>query len=128
MNPVNRQHTRNKLANARIIFWMITTLLFTVGVKNVKSNEIPSRVTHHQIEISGFTFIPKQLRMKIDDTITWTNKDIVPHNIVDRTHQRPISPDFATGETFTFIVKNSMLYKCGLHPSMKGNISLIDSP
>jgi len=121
MNPVNREH-------ARIIIWIITASLFAVGVKNAKSDEITSRVTHHQIEMSGFAFIPKQLRAKVGDTITWTNKEIVPHNIVDSTHQKPISPDFATGETFTFVVKNSMLYECGLHPSMKGNISLTDSP
>ncbi len=128
MNPVNLQPVSNKIVNSRIILWMIGILLLTLVVKNAKSDETPSWVTHHQVEISGFAFIPKQLRVNVGDTIMWTNKDIVPHNIIDSTDQKNISPDLATGKTFTFVVKNSMLYECGLHPSMKGKISIIDSP
>lgn len=128
MNPVNLQPVSNKIVNLKIILWMIGILLLTLVVKNAKSDETPSRVTYHQVEISGFAFIPKQLRVNVGDTITWTNKDIVPHDIIDSTDQKTISPDLATGEAFTFVVKNSMLYECGLHPSMKGKISIIDSP
>ncbi len=106
----------------------MSTLLLALVVKNAKSDEIGFRATHHQVEISGFAFIPKGLKVNIGDTITWTNKDIVPHNIIDSSHQKSLSPKLSTGETFTFLVKNSMLYECGLHPSMKGKISLIDSP
>lgn len=128
MNLVNIPLASNKHTNSKIILWMISVLVLVLVVKNAKSDTTRSRVTHHQIEISSFAFIPKQLKVNVGDTITWTNKDIVPHNIIDNAHQKLISPDITIGKAFTFVVKNSMLYECGFHPSMRGEISLIESP
>ncbi len=128
MNLINIPLACNKRINSKIMLWMISVLVLVLVVKNANSDTIHSRVTHHQIEITSFAFIPKQLRVNDGDTITWTNKDIVPHNIINNTHQKLISPDITTGKTFTFVAKNSMLYECGFHPSMRGEISLIDSP
>jgi plastocyanin len=124
MNLANDQYASNKISILRIII----VLLLVLMVSNAKSEDISSLVTHHQVEISGFVFIQKQLRVNVGDTITWTNKDVVPHNIIDGNHHKSISPDLETGESFTFVVNKSMLYECELHPSMKGKISLIDSP
>ncbi len=128
MKPINEQLVGNKFAVSRILFWMSATLLLVFEVKNVQSDEMTSKVTDHQIEISGFAFIPKELKVNVGDTITWINRDIVPHNIFDSTDKKSISPDLATGETYTFVVESPMLYECGLHPSMKGNLSLYDTP
>jgi plastocyanin len=128
MTPVNAQYTSNKITYSKIVCWTIIIFLLVFVVKNAKADAPLSRVMHHQVEVSSFAFIPKQLRVNTGDTITWTNKDIVPHNIIDSAHQKSISPDLSTGEIFTIVVKNSMLYECGLHPSMKGKISYIDSP
>jgi plastocyanin len=128
MKPINQQLVGNKFAGSRLLFWMSATLLLVFAVKNVQSDEMTSKVTDYQIEISGFAFIPKELKVNAGDTITWINRDIVPHNIFDSTHKKSISPDLATGETYTFVVGSPMLYECGLHPSMKGNLSLYDTP
>lgn len=128
MKPINQQLVGNKFAGSRLLFWMSATLLLVFAVKNVQSDEMTSKVTDHQIEISGFAFIPKELKVNAGDTITWINRDIVPHNIFDSTHKKSISPDLATGETYTFVVESPMLYECGLHPSMKGSLSLYDTP
>ncbi len=128
MKPKNEPFVGNKFAGSRILFWMSDTLLLVFAVKNVQSDEIFSKVTHHQIEISGFAFIPKELKVNAGDTMTWINRDIVPHNIFDSTHEKFISPDLAAGETYTFVVESPMLYECKLHPSMKGKLSLNDTP
>jgi plastocyanin len=128
MKPINQQLVGNKFAGSRLLFWMSATLLLVFAVKNVQSDEITSKVTDYQIEISGFAFIPKELKVNAGDTITWINRDLVPHNIFDSTHKKSISPDLATGEAYTLVVESPMLYECGLHPSMKGNLSLYDTP
>jgi plastocyanin len=128
MNSINEHHIGNKFVNPRLMFWVFAGALLTLAVNNARSDEIPSKVTHHQIEISGFAFIPKELAVYAGDTITWINKDIVPHNIFDSTHKKSISPDLATGETYTFTAESSMLYECGLHRSMKGMLSLNNMP
>ena len=90
-------------------------------VSNGSSSEITtSTVQHHQVLISGFEFVPKVLKVSYGDTVTWVNKDIVPHNIVTRDKQLAISPSLASGEKFIYTVKKSLSYECGFHPSMKG--------
>ncbi len=128
MNFGNGQLVSNKIISSKTYFSVMAILLLALVIKNAKSDEISLKAIHHQVEISDFAFIPKQLSVNIGDTITWTNKDMVPHNIMDSNNQKTISPDLATGEKFTFVVENTMLYECGPHPSMKGKILLIDSP
>ncbi len=128
MNSISKGYTINKFAKSGVIIWMIIAVMLTLNVKSVQSAETALKLKHHQIEISGFAFIPKELAVNIGDTITWINNDIVPHNIIDSNRQKPISADLSSGDTYTFIVKDSMLYKCGLHLSMTGKLSLIDSP
>ena len=124
MNFVNEHYASNKTINIRILFWMFSDILLYLIVQNAESAESSFKLTQYNVEISGFAFVPKQLEVKIGDTITWINKDIVPHNIVESIEQKNISPDLAAGETYTFVVKKSMVYHCGLHPSMKGKLSL----
>ena len=81
-----------------------------------------SKVTRHQVNISGFEFVPKELKISSGDIVTWVNKDIVPHNITVSDSQELISPELAAGDEFTFVVKKSVSYECGFHPSMKGKI------
>lgn len=128
MNVVNEHHTSNITINLRILFWIFSGVLLYLIVQNAESAESSFKLTQHNIEISGFAFVPKQLEVKTGDTITWINKDIVPHNIVESIDQRVISPDLATGETYTFVVKKSMVYHCRFHPSMKGKLSLTIVP
>ncbi len=123
MNIVNEHHASIKIINFKILLWIVSGLLY-LFVQNVESAENSFKLTQHNVEISGFAFVPKKLEVKPGDTITWINKDIVPHNIVESIDQSVISPDLATGETYTFVVKKPMVYHCGLHPSMKGKLSL----
>jgi plastocyanin len=83
---------------------------------------------HHQIEITAFEFVPKQLSVKVGDTVTWVNKDIVPHNVYNNTSKKAISPDLATGERFSYTVPAfktplTLDYFCNFHPSMLGKLS-----
>ncbi len=77
---------------------------------------------HHQVFISGFEFVPKVLKLSTGDTVTWVNKDVVPHNIIVGTKHIKLSPDLVRGEKFTFVAKASLSYECGFHPSMKGRL------
>ena len=122
MHFVKTHHVNNKTINLRILFWMFVGLLLYLIAQNLASAKNSLKLTQHNVDISGFTFVPKQLEVKTGDTITWINKDIVPHNIIESIDQRAISPDLATGEAYTFVVKKSMVYHCGLHPSMKGKV------
>lgn len=81
-----------------------------------------SKGVNHQVVISGFEFVPAVLNVSVGDTVTWVNKDIVPHTIVNNSQPKVMSPELATGQTFVYKVSSSLSYICGLHPSMKGKI------
>jgi plastocyanin len=102
---------------------MAFILAFIVGLG--MSSERKSEIKHHQIVITGFNFEPKELKVSLGDKVTWTNNDIVPHNVINLLgEKKPISTDLANGESFTFMVKDSLTYECGFHPSMKGKLIL----
>lgn len=99
-----------------------TTLTLAAGL--VSSTESIPAIKQHRIIISGFKFVPKELTVSVGDKITWINKDIVPHNIATNSKAKALSPYLATGESFSVIVKGSLSYICGLHPSMQGKLTV----
>ena len=83
---------------------------------------------HHQVQITGFEFVPNNLTVKAGDIVTWVNKDVVPHNVYDSADKKAISPDLATGKSFSYIVpafkaSGTLGYFCSFHPSMMGKLS-----
>ena len=56
-------------------------------------------------------------------TVTWTNRDDVPHNIVS-TDQKFKSPVLDTDEQFshTFDAPGTYKYFCSIHPKMTGQV------
>ena len=56
-------------------------------------------------------------------TVTWTNRDDVPHNIVS-TDQKFKSPVLDTDEQFshTFDAPGTYRYFCSIHPKMTGQV------
>ncbi len=108
--------------NVRKLFTVIASGMLAITVSFVSFTEPLPKNTNHQIVISGFEFVPSELTVSVGDTVTWVNKDIVPHNIAINTKQKPLSFNLASGEEFTHKVSVSLDYICGLHPSMKGKL------
>ncbi len=75
----------------------------------------------HAVTIEGMKFVPEQLQVAAGDTITWTNRDIVPHTVTS-TVSKVESGDLQSGKSwkFTAKTKGEMPYVCRLHPGMKG--------
>jgi plastocyanin len=77
------------------------------------------------VEIKDFAFSPATLEVAVGTTVTWTNKDSVSHTIVSQTNIFQ-SGTMSEGDTFsyTFKDKGSFDYHCGIHPSMKGTVTV----
>ena len=71
--------------------------------------------------IQNFSFVPGALKVKVGDTVTWTNNDSVPHQIKSDTFN---STALSKGQTFsyTFQAAGTFDYSCAIHPMMKGQI------
>jgi plastocyanin len=59
-------------------------------------------------------------------TVVWTNNSKYPHNVVFDEKSLKSSPLFNTGETYSlsFPNKGTFVYRCTLHPTMVGNITV----
>jgi plastocyanin len=77
-----------------------------------------------QITIDNFTFRPQTLTVKAGTTVTWTNKDDIPHGIAgaNNAFARSKALDTDDSYSFTFTTPGSYQYFCYLHPHMTGTI------
>lgn len=80
---------------------------------------------HKFISIANFAFAPASISVNAGDTVTWTNKDSMGHSVVADgggfqssvlNQDQSFSHVFSSAGTFS--------YHCGLHPSMKGTVTV----
>ncbi|HET8945218.1 MAG TPA: plastocyanin/azurin family copper-binding protein, partial [Dehalococcoidia bacterium] len=71
------------------------------------------------------SFAPTTAAVAAGTTITWTNRDDVPHAIVS-TEQKFKSPVLDTDEKFShrFDAPGTYNYFCSLHPRMTGQVKV----
>lgn len=81
--------------------------------------ESPTAVT-----IDNFTFNPKTLTVKAGTTVTWSNKDDIPHGIASANNafKRSQALDTDDSYSFKFTTPGSYVYFCYIHPNMTGTI------
>ncbi len=77
----------------------------------------------NQVMVDNFTFTPKMAAVPVGTTVTWTNHDDIPHNVVNP-ERKFKSPVLDTDETFsyTFDVPGTYQYYCSIHPRMTGQV------
>ena len=75
------------------------------------------------ISIDNFTFAPQTLTVKAGTTVTWTNRDDIPHAVaaVDKGFKSK-ALDTDDRYSFTFTTPGTFAYFCSLHPHMTGTI------
>ena len=77
----------------------------------------------HRIAVDNFSFAPATASVPVGTTITWINRDDVPHTIVS-TEPKFKSPVLDTDQQFShrFDVAGTCNYFCSMHPKMTGRI------
>jgi plastocyanin len=76
-----------------------------------------------QVTIDNFTFGPQELKVKAGTTVTWTNRDDIPHTVTsDKLVFRSKALDTDDKFSFTFTTPGIYKYFCSLHPHMTGSI------
>jgi len=76
-----------------------------------------------QVMVDNFSFTPAMATVPVGTTVTWTNHDDIPHNVVSP-ERRFKSPVLDTDEVFshTFDVAGTYQYYCSIHPRMTGQV------
>ena len=87
------------------------------------ANNTESKAMAATINVDNFSFSPATLTVTAGTTVTWTNHDDIPHNIVER-DQKFKSKALDTDDSYahTFAEPGTYEYFCGLHPKMVGKV------
>src|SRR6266849_562089 len=101
---------------------MIAVLLLFAGSPSVTANDQPS-AANGDVKIDNFVFGPQTLTVPVGATVTWTNKDDIPHTTVS-TDGVFKSKVMDTDEKFsyTFTKVGTYSYYCTIHPKMTGKV------
>ena len=75
------------------------------------------------VTIDNFVFEPARLTVKAGTTVTWLNRDDIPHTVAakDRLFKSKVM-DTDESYSFTFSTPGEYAYFCSLHPHMTGTI------
>jgi len=76
-----------------------------------------------EVKVDNFSFGPATLTVAVGTTVTWTNRDDIPHTIVS-TEKVFKSKVLDTDEkfSFTFDKAGTYPYFCSIHPKMTGSV------
>jgi len=75
------------------------------------------------VGIDNFTFTPPSLTVKAGTTVTWTNRDDIPHTVTSSAKLfRSKALDTDDKFSFMFTTPGTYEYFCSLHPHMTGKI------
>jgi len=101
---------------------MIAMLLLFAGSPSVTANNQLSAASA-EVTIDNFVFGPQTITVPVGATVTWTNKDDIPHTSVS-TDGVFKSKVLDTDEKFsyTFTKAGEYSYYCTIHPKMTGKV------
>jgi plastocyanin len=101
---------------------MFAMLLLLGGSSSARANDQPSAATA-EVKIDNFSFAPQTLTVAVGTTVTWTNRDDIPHTVVStdgvfKSKVRDTDEKFS----YTFAKAGTYPYFCSVHPKMTGKI------
>src|SRR5579884_1582966 len=76
-----------------------------------------------EIRVDNFTFAPATITVPVSSTVTWVNKDDIPHVIASNDgafKSRALDTD--QKYSYTFIKPGTYAYYCSIHPKMVGKV------
>jgi len=100
----------------------ILVLLLFAGSSRVTVNDQPSAATA-EVKIDNFSFGPQTVTVPVGATVTWINRDDIPHTVVStdgvfKSKVRDTDEKFA----YTFAKAGTYPYFCSVHPKMTGKV------
>lgn len=111
--------------------WMLVKLMFAVSVavaaavalRPTSAAAAEAKVQTKIVQIDNFTFTPETLIVPVNTTITWVNKDDIPHVIAGSNGLfKSKALDTDDRYSFTFTKAGTYPYYCTVHPKMEGKI------
>lgn len=101
---------------------IIAIVLLLAGSPSVTAADQPS-AANAEVKIDNFSFGPQTVTVPVGATVTWTNRDDIPHTVVStdgvfKSKVRDTEEQFS----YTFTKAGTYPYYCSVHPKMTGTV------
>ena len=102
---------------------MLVTAALWAGSRGSLASAQQAAPASMEVKIDNFSFGPGALTVAVGTTVTWTNRDDIPHTVVS-TDGVFKSKVLDTDEKFsyTFSKAGTYAYFCSIHPKMTGKV------
>jgi amicyanin len=113
---------KRRLSFAGVAAISIAAVVFLARTSSVSLSAQQASATPN-VKIDNFSFGPPTLNVTAGTTVTWTNRDDIPHTVVS-TEGAFKSKAVDTDEKFsyTFAKPGTYAYFCSIHPKMTGKV------
>jgi plastocyanin len=108
------------IANTREMVGMYLLLTDSPGVAANARQSAPATA---EVKIDNFSFAPQAITVAVGTTVTWTNRDDIPHTVVadDKSFKSKVL-DTDEKFSYTFAKAGAYPYFCSIHPKMTGKV------
>ncbi len=108
-------------ARWRILGFVAIMALWTLSHEVKAANADSAPVA--EVTIDNFSFTPQTIAVSVGTTVTWTNRDDIPHTVVStedvfKSKVRDTDEKFS----YTFTKAGPYNYFCSIHPKMTGTV------
>ncbi len=108
----------------RIITVAVIAAAFVLGLPGARLGAQQTTVT---VDVREFSFEPRELMVPAGATVRWVNRDDSPHSVIMVGNQPGSSRgNIAPGGEHIFVFRQAgkFTYRCGVHPTMLGEITV----
>ncbi|HUQ64123.1 MAG TPA: plastocyanin/azurin family copper-binding protein [Acidimicrobiales bacterium] len=98
--------------------------------KAAAPTESSASASGNQVTIKTFAFQPKPAKVKVGDSVTWTNADDILHTVTSGTRGNPDGKfdqkldGVGAKAMFTFANAGTFSYHCSIHPGMDATVEV----
>jgi plastocyanin len=101
----------------------VALVLLVAGGLGLNANAQQAPAAGAEVKIDNFSFGPASVTVSAGTTVTWTNRDDIPHTVVsdDKVFKSKV---LDTDEKFSykFAKPGTYPYFCSVHPKMTGKV------
>ena len=102
---------------------MLPLALATVLILHPTRAKSEDKASPLEVRVDNFTFGPDTLTVPVNSTVTWVNKDDLPHVIASSDGVfKSKALDTDDKYSYTFTKAGTYPYYCSIHPKMVGKI------
>ncbi len=114
---------RKRVYIAGLAVVVVAATVLLARSTGVSANAQQQAAATTDVKIDNFSFGPGTLTVAAGTTVTWTNRDDIPHNVVsaDGVFKSKVV-DTDEKFSYTFAKPGTFPYFCSIHPKMTGKV------